>query len=265
MSDARTHALTHSRTPFPIRNRTMIPDQPREVLGILGGMGPLSSAEFLRTVYECAPGEREQEAPAVVMVSDPAFPDRTTAFLAGEDDTVLEPLVEALGRLREMGATRLVMCCMTVHHLLPRLPAELRERLVSLPGVVAELLAEAEGRHLLVCSSGTRALGVLEREPLWERVRHRVLLPDPADQETIHRDLIYPVKRRVPPAELTPLLESLLERYGADGFVVGCSEVHLLAKHLSAEGARRWVRVDPFLAVARALSGPPLVTSRPVW
>lgn len=238
--------------------------RPREVLGVLGGMGPLSSAEFLRTIYECTVGEREQDFPAVVMVSDPDFPDRTTAFLAGEEDSVLEPLVAALEKLRELGATRLVMCCMTVHHLLPRLPAELRERLVSLPELIVELLGEAEGRHLLVCSSGTRALGVLEREPLWEAVRHRVILPDPADQETIHRDLIYPVKRRVPPGALTPLLESLLERYGADGFVAGCSEVHILAKHLASGGARRWACVDPFQAVAEALHRPALENSRPV-
>lgn len=235
----------------------MIEEQGREVLGILGGMGPLSSAEFLRTVYECTLGEREQDSPAVVMLSDPAFPDRTATFLAGEEDTVLGPLVAALQKLRDAGATRTVMCCMTVHHLLPRVPRELRERVVSLPRLAAELLLEAEGRHLLVCSSGTRAFRLLEREPLWERVRDRVVLAGPGDQAAIHRDLIYPMKRPCDLDAQAALLERMLERYGADGFVVGCSEVHILAKHLRGPGRRAWSCVDPFQHVARGLAAPP--------
>ena len=43
-------------------------------LGILGGMGPLASAEFLKTLYECFPYEREQDAPVCLLVSDPTFP-----------------------------------------------------------------------------------------------------------------------------------------------------------------------------------------------
>jgi aspartate racemase len=235
----------------------MIERQGREVLGILGGMGPLSSAEFLRTIYECAPGECEQDSPAVVMLSDPAFPDRTMAFLAGEEDTVLGPLVAALERLRDAGATRTVICCMTVHHLLPRVPGELRERVVPLPRLAAELLLESEGRHLLVCSSGTRAFRLLEREPLWERVRDRVVLAGDRDQAAIHRDLIYPMKRPCDMGAQAGMLEAMLDRYGADGFVVGCSEVHILAKHLRAAGGRPWSCVDPFQHLAETLSARP--------
>lgn len=226
----------------------------REVLGVLGGMGPLSSAEFLRTIYECTLDEREQDSPAVLMYSDPSFPDRTTAFLASEDDSVLGPLEAALRTLHAMGATRTVMCCMTVHHLLPRLPEELRERVVPLPELILRELLETAGRHLLVCSSGTRAFRLLERHPLWEEVADRVLLPDAADQAVIHRDLIYPMKRPADLDALAPILDRAMEKYGADGFIVGCSEVHILAKHLRAR--RGGVAcIDPFLAVARGLAG----------
>lgn len=235
----------------------MIEGRGREVLGILGGMGPLSSAEFLRTIYECTLGEREQDSPAVVMLSDPALPDRTTAFLAGEEDTVLGPLVAALERLRDAGATRTVICCMTVHHLLPRVPRELRERVVSLPRLVAELLLEAEGRHLLVCSSGTRTFRLLEREPLWERVRDRVVLAGEEEQAAIHRDLIYPMKRPCDMDAQAEILERLIRRHGADGFVVGCSEVHILARHLRSGGGRPWSCVDPFQHLAESLAPQP--------
>jgi len=226
----------------------------REVLGILGGMGPLSSAEFLKTIYECTLGDREQDSPTVVMLSEPAFPDRTTAFLAGEEDSVLEILVPALERLRDAGATRTVMCCMTVHHLLPRVPQALRDRVVSMPRLLTELLLESRGRHLLVCSSGTRAFRLLEREPLWEQVRDRVVLAGDEDQAVLHRDLIYPMKRPCDLDAQAALLERMLDRYGADGFVVGCSEVHILAKHMRASGGRAWSCVDGFQHIAEGLA-----------
>src|SRR5215207_7095330 len=106
----------------------------KPVLGVLGGMGGLASAEFVKTIYEFS-GEvspREQAAPAVLMYSDPAFPDRTEAFLRGETQPILTRLIDALELLDRMGASRFVICCMTIHYLLPQVPDRLRERIISL-------------------------------------------------------------------------------------------------------------------------------------
>ena len=97
------------------------------VLGILGGMGPLASAEFLRTIYECNAAEFEQDRPACILLSNPRFPDRTDAILRGAAEEVLSPLAESLRSLLGQGATRLVVCCITLHHFLPLLPAFRRE------------------------------------------------------------------------------------------------------------------------------------------
>ncbi|MDB4952378.1 MAG: aspartate racemase subfamily [Gemmatimonadetes bacterium] len=226
-----------------------------EALGVVGGMGPLASAEFVRTVYRCASGEREQDAPRVLMDSNPAFPDRTSAFLAGQDDTVLPMLVEVLDGLVRLGATRLLICCMTAHHLLPRLSPELRRRIVPVPEVLVAQLRRATGRYLVLCTIGTRRLSLLERQPGWDEVADRVVFPDAADQELVHHRLIYPLKRMADPAALVPLVASLRARYGADGIVVGCSEVHLLANHLYG-GVEHPECIDPFLAIARSLGRP---------
>jgi aspartate racemase len=105
----------------------------KRVLGVLGGMGGLASAEFVKTVYERS-GEvcrKEQDAPAVVMYSDPAVPDRTEAFLRGETEPILKRLIDALELLDRMGASQFVICCMTIHYLMPQVPSTLRERIIS--------------------------------------------------------------------------------------------------------------------------------------
>ena len=44
-------------------------------------MGPLASAEFLKTIYEFNFSRTEKDAPAFVLYSDPSVPDRTEAIL----------------------------------------------------------------------------------------------------------------------------------------------------------------------------------------
>ena len=224
----------------------------KEMLGILGGMGPVSSAEFVRTIYDYDMGEREQESPAVVLYSDPSFPDRTEAFLAGEDGVILAMLTDALNRLRKLGASKVVICCMTIHYLLPRLKPEQRRQVISLLDVIFSNLGQPDGRHLLICSTGTRKLRLFEGHPQWGRWKSSFIMPTDADQERIHRDLIYPIKRNPDFARLFPLIEELLIKYETDSFIVGCSEVHLLAKRfLSDERYKsRYSCIDPFMIVA---------------
>ncbi len=54
---------------------------PTKTLGILGGMGPAASAEFLRLLTEKAPAKYDQDHHVMYMLSDPHIPDRTTAII----------------------------------------------------------------------------------------------------------------------------------------------------------------------------------------
>jgi aspartate racemase len=228
-------------------------EREREVLGIVGGMGPLASAEFLKTVYEYGIGENEQDAPIVLMYSDPSFPDRTDSFLAGESELLLARLTEALQCLSDAGASHFVICCMTIHYLLPRLPPHLSARIVSLLDVIFDNLKQPRRRHLLICSNGTRRMELFQNHSQWEQHKSEIVLPDDDDQDTIHRELIYPIKKRPDLRRLKPLLETLLRRYAVDSFIVGCSEIHLLAKHFVFNGDNDggYGCLDPLLLIAK--------------
>lgn len=226
-------------------------DRNNRVFGILGGMGALASAEFLKTIYEDGIADCEQNAPRVLLYSDPTFPDRTEAFLSGQEEVVLDRLIKVVHQLRQLGASVLVLCCVTMHYLVPRLPVELRGLVISVLDVLFAQLKAVEGSHLLICSRGSRNLRLFQKHAEWGHVADRVVLPDEGDQERIHRDLIYPVKRNADLDDLAALLSSLVSDYRAYGFIVGCSELHVIAKHLMTMNSRpRCTCVDPFMALA---------------
>jgi aspartate racemase len=222
------------------------------VLGIVGGMGPWASAEFLRTIYEHNLGEREQDAPSVIMFSDPTFPDRTEAFLAGDSDPLLEKLSKVLGHLLEAGATDVVLCCMTIHYLLPRLSPHLRRPVISLLDIIFAHVIRSRERYLLVCSTGTQQLRLFQNHEQWPLAKSYIILPEEEDQNRIHRELIYPIKKNPDLDTLLPLLESMLDRYQVGSFIAGCSEVHLLARHfLRSRPHHPPVNcIDPFAVLA---------------
>jgi aspartate racemase len=219
----------------------------KPILGVLGGMGALASAEFVKTIYEFS-GEvsgPEQSAPIVLLHSDPTFPDRTEALLRGDAELLLGRLNAALESLCVIGASQLVICCMTIHYLLPQVPNALRERIISLVDVIFSAVESRQKKHLVICSSGTVKLGLLQRHPRWEQARDHFIFPSDAEQQEVH-DLIYEVKLNRSLVEARLFVESLLARHDVDSFIAGCSEIHLLAKQFGPSGC-----IDPLTIIAR--------------
>lgn len=229
----------------------------KPVLGVLGGLGGLASAEFVKTVYELS-GEvcpSEQSAPVVVMYSDPTFPDRTEAFLRGETKPLLDRLTGALELLCGMGASQLVICCMTIHYLLPQVPDHLRARIISLIDVIFSAVESAKKKQLVISSRGTIKLELLQRHPRWEHAQHYFVFPSEAEQRQMH-DLIYEVKlnRNLLAARL--FVETLLARHRVDSFIAACSEIHLLAKQFASSRPeqRGYGCIDPLAIIARRMA-----------
>jgi aspartate racemase len=226
----------------------------KEILGIVGGMGPLASVEFVKTIYEQSVGEQEQASPTVLLHSDPTFPDRTQSLLAGEWEPLLHKLIETLNELHKLGASRIVICCLTIHYLLPKLPGELKSRIISLLDVIFGCVAKSRKRRLLIGTDGSRKLKVFEQHAQWGTLKDRIVMPDEKDQMLIHNDIIYQIKRNRDVRELAPILDSLLLKYNLESFIAGCTEIHLLAKHFISSGNGTGIDyIDPLMVIAEDL------------
>ena len=216
--------------------------------GIVGGMGPLASNEFLNNIYQLSLGRAEQNMPRVILVSDPSVPDRTTAIKAGRIQEVARPLQGLIVRLAQMEVDHIVIACVTAHFFLPylELASSIRERMISLISVVCESLRHDQRKYLLLRTSGTRDARIFEDHPGWDEVSSQVCVLDDKDQETVHDE------RAVSAADLR-ILSQLKEKYQVDGFIAGCTEVHLHTRDLLANGIRM---IDPLYVLAQRIAQP---------
>ena len=58
-------------------------------IGIIGGMGPLSSQLFYKMITEHTQAQRDQDHVNLIILSDVMVPDRTKAILSGDHDALI--------------------------------------------------------------------------------------------------------------------------------------------------------------------------------
>jgi aspartate racemase len=225
----------------------------KQILGILGGMGPLASAEFLKTIYDFNIGAIEQESPVCILYSDPTVPDRTEEIFNGAEEALLERLIKSLDTLCRLGADKIVITCVTIHYLLSRVPGSLRERVISLIDLIFDEVLATKEQHLLLCTSGTRKADLFQNHDRWELIRPQLLFTNEDDQHFVH-DLILKIKTNQIDDSLCSRFDDFSKRYQVDSFIAGCTEFHLLVKRLTKqESGPQYRFVDPLLTLARDL------------
>jgi aspartate racemase len=85
-----------------------------KILGVLGGMGPLASAQFMVRLTLLTPATRDQEHIPTVLWSDPRVPDRTIGKLKGGADP-LPWLLRGIDGLEDAGCGAIAIPCNTAH------------------------------------------------------------------------------------------------------------------------------------------------------
>ena len=222
----------------------------RAVWGVIGGMGPLASAEFIKTIYELGQEHREQDRPRVMLVSDPTVPDRTECFQNGRGHILAKRLEASMRRFASFNVTQIIVCCLTIHHVVHLLPASLQRKVLSLVEVILSDVIHRKRMHLLLCTSGSRDMRLFESHALWKQAAKYIAMPSPSDQQAVHQ-LIYRIKENGQSGSSDfELLRALTSRYQADSLIAGCTELHLMAKKTQASLACGIQWLDPLLIAA---------------
>jgi aspartate racemase len=225
-------------------------------------MGPLASAEFLSTLYRLNLVEPEQENPSCILLSDPTFPDRTEAILAGDTGILALRLEQTLQRLVDLGADWIVIACVTIHHVLPQVSAPLRRKVISLLDLMIDEILALPRPRLLLATTGTRSGRIFESHERWDDIKGWLLFPEEEDQRELHK-WIYRLKAGAPGERCLAWLDTLALRYRVQGLVFGCTELHLLHRCIATQPARLTDVIDPLWTAARDVKK--LLEARSLW
>ena len=162
-----------------------------KTLGVLGGMGPAATADFLRVLAERTPAGTDQEHPRMIVYSHTAVPDRTT-FLLGKGPDPTEHIREGLESLVEWGADYLCVTCNTAHCFVDTFKDQLKKPLIHIVDETIRQSAEISPKGAwLTATLGTIKTGLYQRHA--EDCGYNFRLPSQEQQEEI-QDVIVKVK-----------------------------------------------------------------------
>ena len=211
------------------------------VLGVLGGMGPAATLDFLTKLQALTPAERDQDHIRTLVDINPQVPDR--------NDPLNKPgpvLAEMAGALRGAGADVLAIACNTAHAYADIITRASGLPLIDMIGTASAAARDSGARRAGVL--GTRQALKLSREYLAAQGMGMVSL-EPERQE-LFMTLIYRIKSGDRGSEVRSQMAALtadLAAGGAEAIIAGCTEVPLVFE----AGSGRLPFIDAGEALAR--------------
>ena len=206
-------------------------------LGILGGMGPAASAEFITRLIQQTPATKDQEHIPFVLWNNPQIPDRSTSMRNG-DDKPLPYLVEGIKALKHSGCDLIVIPCNTAHFWFHEL-SRLNVKIIHIVDSVADALRDANVTNSTIGVMGTQAtveFGLYQY--MLNRSGWNCITPTKEEMDTLVQPAINLIKGgNIEQAQpmLMSVARSLIGR-GAKAVVLGCTEIPLAIKITSEQG-----------------------------
>jgi aspartate racemase len=223
------------------------------ILGVLGGMGPLASAQFMLRLTLLTPAARDQEHIPAVLWSDPRVPDRTRGKRAGGADP-LPWLLHGIEGLKRAGCGAIAIPCNTAHGWYDEM-----QRAAGVPILHIVEAAAADLRRIGISSGTIGVMGTqatLDMRLYQERLGSLgwdCIIPSQVQMDRLVSPAIARVKaNRVAEAyePLARVVNALADR-GAAAIVLGCTEIPLGIQAGPMEALHAPV-VDTIDALARA-------------
>ncbi|MCW8887262.1 MAG: amino acid racemase [Motiliproteus sp.] len=218
-------------------------------IGILGGMGPLATLDFVEKIIDQTPARRDQDHLPLLIHSVPQIPDRT-ANLMGTGESPLDALLQGLTTLTEAGAHCIAIPCNTAHYWHPALAAKSTVPVLHIAEACAQQLSlDSISSVALMATDGTLKAGFYPEQ--LKKFGIDLSIPETALQQQI-MDGIYRVKSGniiEGGGLLENSLKSLLDQ-GVQRVILGCTEIPLALDRI--ESNYRHLGMDATRALAKA-------------
>lgn len=197
-------------------------------LGILGGMGPAASAEFVTRLVAQTPAACDQEHIPFVLWNDPTVPDRSTSLI-NKDDRPWAKLKAGVQGLKAAGCDHIVIPCNTAHFWFDRLN-QLGVPITHIVGSVAEELRALKiysGTIGVIGTKATMSLGLYQN--YLGKLGWSCVTPSTNEMNNLVQPAIDLVKAGNIDAAHDMLLKAIdqLIPWGVDAVVLGCTEIPL--------------------------------------
>jgi aspartate racemase len=226
-------------------------------LGVVGGVGPAATVDFLQKVVRHTPAHRDQDHLKVLIEQNPQIPDRTDHLIGHGPDPTLA-LYATCRKLQAGEADLIAIPCNTAHAFIDLIQPHLDIPILNMLTVTVNHVRESWPKLQtvgLLATTGTLSTGIYHRALQKQGLRPTV--PQPASQAHL-MDAIYGPRgikagftsgRCV--EDIHWVIEELVQQ-GVEVIILGCTELPLVFADTEIRVRDRLISlVDPTEILAR--------------
>ena len=201
-------------------------------LGIIGGLGPMTSAVFLEMIVNNTDAGSDQEHIPIVMEHCPQVPDRTAYIFDKSKPNPLPYIIEAGKNLAAAGACEIAIPCFTAHYFHDIMQHDIPVPVINGIKEVADYLTARD-----IKSAGVMATDGTVRSDLFGSALRKAdiecIYPDEAFQKKV-MSLIYDEIKSGKEAAADDFFDVIdhLKKKGAATVILGCTELSVAKKQI---------------------------------
>lgn len=204
-----------------------------KTIGIIGGLSWVSSQEYYRIINTETARRLGGTNSARIAMYSVNFAELERMILHGKPHEIVDELVRIFSLLEKSGAGFVMLGSNTIHVF-----ADQVQRRISVP-----LLHIADATGEAIVKSGMKKVGMLgtlftmEKDFYKGRLRNNygldVIVPGQADREVVNKIIMNELMKDIflekSKEDMVRIIQSLYEQ-GAEGVILGCTEIPLLVK-----------------------------------
>lgn len=208
-----------------------------KTIGLIGGMSWESTVTYYRLINEEVKKRLGGFHSAKCILYSVDFQEIETCQAKGEWEKSGEILVEAAISLEKAGADFILICTNTMHKVVPQIQSRISIPLLHIAEATAEELIKKDISKVALLGTKYTMQQDFYKQKLMER-GIQVLIPEEDDIDiinaTIYNELCLGIQSESSKKEFLRIIDYLAEQ-GAQGVILGCTEIGLLVKQEDTE------------------------------
>ena len=206
----------------------------KNIIGILGGMGPAATADMFQKFIQLTPAHCDQEHIPLVISSIPDIPDRTKSILH-EGESPLPAMEEYMHGLERVGAKCIIIACNTAHYWYNDLKKKCNVDMLNIiDSTISEILSTGKNKVGILATDATLSTQLYQKT--LEKCGITCLIPEKSSQKQVMESIYLYKSGEIEKSEELMLIQrdELINR-GAEIIILGCTEVPLILEKAMKE------------------------------
>ena len=209
-----------------------------KTIGLIGGMSWESSSEYYRIINETIKEKLGGLHSAKCILYSVDFEDIANLQHQGKWEELTKLMIDFAQTLERAGADIIVICTNTMHKMAEEIQDNINIPLLHIADVTAEKIIEKGLSKLGLLGTEFTMEENFYKKRLKERYNLDVIIPSDSDRKIIdniiYNELCLGVKKDSSKEKFKEIIKKLISD-GADGVILGCTEIPLLVSQEDVE------------------------------